>query len=148
MRLTGGIFATALGAAAQQMAGISPHAAAFFAAKAEEFLAFATPPTVASTSPQQDAAKVSPTDQVVIQFAVPMDETTLTSDLVYLAPASGGSHLAASLSYDPEGKCLTLVPTNPLSAGVSYKLTVSAGVQSVSGQPMQQDQNVTFTVAQ
>lgn len=130
------------------MASVSPAAAAFFAEKAKEFQAFATPPSVKTTSPKQDAAGVSPTDQVVIQFAVPMDTATLTAERVYLAPASGGSHLAATLSFDPVSNSMTLIPSNPLSAGVTYKLTVTADVKSESGQLMQQDQTVTFTVAQ
>lgn len=145
VRLTAGIFATALGAAAQQMTQYSPLAAQFFALKAQEFQAFATPPTVQSVSPQQDAANIATTDQIVLKFAVPMDENFLTDANVYVGPASGGAHLATALSYDETTHAVTLVPSNELSSGVTYKVTVSKAVRSMSGQPLQTDFTSTFT---
>jgi Bacterial Ig-like domain len=147
VRLTSGLFATALAAAAQQIGSYSPLAAQFYAAKAREFQAFATPPSVVSTSPAQDAANVAADDQVVLGFAVPMDETTLTPEHVYIGAASGGQHLNADYSYDPATRALTIKPQNPLSPGVQYRVTVTAQVQSESGQPMQTDYTMTFTTA-
>lgn len=147
VRLTGGIFATALSAAASQMAQVSPQAARFFAAKAQEFQAFATPPSVTAVSPQTDARNVATTDQVVIRFAVPMDHSTLTAENVYVGPASGGSHIDATLTYDDASKSLTLAPAHELSPGVTYKITVTKRVESFSGQPMQTDFTSTFVTA-
>jgi hypothetical protein len=145
VRLTAGIFATALGSAAAQMGPYSPLAAAFFAAKALEFEAFATPPSVKNTSPQQDTQGVAVTDQVVIAFAVPMNPDTLTADNVYIGAASGGPHLAATLTYDPVGVTYKLTVSQLVQSEASDHSTARASASCSPGQPLQTDFTMSFS---
>lgn len=144
VRLTAGLFATAMFEAASLMGSYSPVAAQFFAAKAQELADFATPPQVANVSPANGATTVSSGDQVVLSFASPMDEASLTDATVYVAPSSGGAHLSADLSYDAASRTLTLVPRNGFSAGTAYTITVTKDVLSKGGQAMGQDYSSSF----
>lgn len=146
VRLTAGIFATALHEAASQMSSISPEAAQFLGEQAKLFAEFAHPPQVTSVSPATDAVNVHPDDQVVLGFSSPLNPDAVTTDTVYVAPSSGGSHLAGKLSYD-EQSTVTFVPDNGFSAGVKYTITVSKDVRSKLGQSMGTDWTSMFTAA-
>lgn len=146
IRLTVGIFATALHEAASQMAAISPDAARFFGEQAQVFAEFANPPQVTSVSPATDAANVHPGDQIVLGFSSPLRPGTITPDTVYVIPTSGGSHLAGKVSYDGLNT-VTFVPDNGFSDGVQYTITVGKDVHSKVGQAMGKDWNSAFTVA-
>lgn len=146
IRLTVGIFATALHEAAARMGPLSPEAAQFFGEKAAEFAEFATPPAVTSVSPATDAANVQPGDQVVIGFSAPLDPASITDATVYVAASSGGPHLTGELQYDG-ARAVTFAPANGLSAGVQYTITVTKDLRTRLGQPLGGDYTSTFTVA-
>jgi hypothetical protein len=146
IRLTVGIFATALHEAASRMAPLSPEAAQFFGAQAQLFAEFANPPAITSVSPATDAANVRPTDQIVLGFSSPLEADSVSPDNVYVAPSSGGAHLSAQVHYDGSNT-VTIIPDNGFSAGVQYTITVKQSVKSKLGQTLGADYTSTFTAA-
>lgn len=146
IRLTVGLFASALHEAAAQMAAIDADAAQFFGQQAALFAEFANPPQIVSVSPAADAANVQLHDQIVLGFSSPLDPATITADNFYVAPTSGGQHLTADVHYDGE-KTVTIIPSNGFSAGVAYTVTATKAVRSKLGQSMGTDWTTHFTAA-
>lgn len=146
IRLTVGLFASALQSAAGGLAPISPDAAEFFAAKAAEFAEFAHPPQVQSISPATDAANVQVSDQIVLGFTAALDPDNVNSTCFTVGPTSGGARLNADVHYDGV-HTVTIIPHNGFSPGVSYTVTVSKNVKSKVGQSMGTDYTSNFTTA-
>jgi methionine-rich copper-binding protein CopC len=85
-------------------------------------------PVLVQSSPVDDATNVGSTADLVLTFseAVHKDTGTIelhasTGDLIEIFDVATSSHISIA------GDVLTLDPTNPLSRGTSYYLTVSAG---------------------
>lgn len=147
--LTGGLFAASLSAAAQMLRQHDVEAADFFNEKAAEFEAWVTPPRIESTEPGDGATAISFDNPINVKFVAPgVRVESVTLDNVYVTPASGGSHLAGALSYDPATCTLTFVPANPLSPDTEYKVTVGAAVQGTGGLTFGTDTTFNFTTAQ
>jgi hypothetical protein len=148
-RGTVGVFAAALEAASaqivQQIGSASP-TSDFLANEAKRFKEFATPPTVDSVSPADGATGVADHDQIVVKFLSPVDPTTVTPVNLSVHPAQGGAALTADVTYDEATQTATLVPSNGLSTGVAYTVTVS-GVCGLHGQTMASPFTSHFTAA-
>lgn len=122
-----------------------------FAAKAQEWSdmmrLYATPASVQSVDPAADATGIAADAAVNATFVRSIDPATLTAETFYIAPASGGSALQASIAYDDASRTATLTPENPLSAGVTYRMTIGAAVRALGGQALGSDYEWVFTVA-
>lgn len=132
--LTGGIFAAALSQTGSMLRQHDAEAAQFFADKAAEFVAWITPPTVQTTDPANNATGIVTSSAVNVKFVTPgLDASSVTTDTVYVTPASGGSHLAGTVSYDEDTCTASFTPTNGFSPDTQYKLTLDANLAAAGG---------------
>ena len=69
-------------------------------------------------------------EPVTIQFSVPMDEASVGAALT-VTPST-----PVTLSWDPDGHVLTVVPQGHWAAGTYHTVTVDAGALAASGAPM------------
>jgi hypothetical protein len=147
MVLTFNIFANALDGAATMLEQHDAEASARLREMAEELRDYAQPPAVATTSPAVGASDIALDDQVVVSFSRDLDPDTVTTDNMFIMPASGGGHRDATISYDTTSRTVTLVPATPLSPSVTYRVTVKRDVRSPHGVPMDADFVFDFTTA-
>ncbi|HMJ36868.1 MAG TPA: Ig-like domain-containing protein [Baekduia sp.] len=89
-----------------------------------------TPPVATGTSPSSGAANISVYEPVTATFDQAMDASTITTTTFMLAPAGGGSPVAASVSYNATTRTATLTPNAPLSGSTAYTATVTTGARS------------------
>jgi hypothetical protein len=146
--LTGGIFASALGAAAQMLRQHDVEASQFFKAKSDELAAWITPPRIESTEPVDGATGIVANNGISVKFVAPgLNPASVTADNVYVTPAAGGSHLAGNLVYHEDTLTLTFTPANDLSPGTVYKVTLGKGLQATGGMTLGDDHTISFTSA-
>lgn len=146
--LTGDLFAASLSAAAQMLRQYDPEAAQFFHDKAAEFQAWVTPPKVQVTEPQDGATGIALSNAVSVKFVAPgIRADSLTEESFYVIPASGGQHLAGTVSFDTATQTATFTPDSPLSPGVQYKAVISTDVRGAGGQTFGSDFTFLFTTA-
>ncbi len=98
-------------------------------------------PTVASESPEQNAAGVSVSTTVTATFSEPVQSSTIEFTL-----ASAGGPVAASVSFNSSTYTATLTPTAALASDTTYTATVS-GAESSSGVAMGSPFSWSFTTA-
>lgn len=99
-----------------------------------------TAPTVAGTIPADSATGVSTIQPIVISFSEAVSPATITENSVSLK--LGSSAVASSLSYDPNNRTVTLVPTYALSPTSTYTISVTTAVQDLAGNALDQDSTV------
>jgi hypothetical protein len=107
-----------------------------------------TAPTIASRSPSNGATSQPINTNVTVTFSEPMDPTTINTTNITLTPTSGGSPLAATVSYDAVTNTATLDPTLDLAYNTSYTITVTTGVKDVAGNALAAQSVTTFTTIQ
>jgi methionine-rich copper-binding protein CopC len=81
-----------------------------------------TPPTVSATSPGSGATGVPTGASPTVTFG----EAVAPSTIAFTLTPSGGSAVAASVSYDLTSRTAILVPAAGLSPGTTYTATISA----------------------
>ncbi|HVF38960.1 MAG TPA: Ig-like domain-containing protein [Gemmatimonadaceae bacterium] len=105
-----------------------------------------TAPTVVSTNPASGAGGVGVSSTVSVTFSETMDPATISSSTITLAP-SGGSAVAATVSYNAGSNTATLIPSSPLSNSTTYTLTVTTGVKDAAGNSLASAFTTSFSTA-
>ena len=99
-------------------------------------------PMVSYTNPAVDASSI-PLDQVIyVSFSARMDVSTIDVGTIRVENAS---HEAVSGTVIPDEWSASFTPDAPLSAGMTYTVTVTTGVKSASGKPLESDYVWSFT---
>ncbi len=101
-----------------------------------------TPPSVTSVTPGNNAGDVSTATAPRVTFSEPVNATTVTAANVRLL--SGGTAVAASVSYNSTTRVATITPNAPLVNSASYTVSVS-GVADLAGNTMTQTFASNFT---
>ncbi|MCJ8164629.1 DUF4082 domain-containing protein [Pontibacter sp. E15-1] len=107
-----------------------------------------TPPAVASTVPQNNAANVNEGANVSVTFNEAMDPATVTSSTVRLL--QGSSAVAATVAYNATSLTATLNPSSALSYSTTYTIEVKGGstdprVKDVAGNALATTFTSSFT---
>jgi Bacterial Ig-like domain len=102
-----------------------------------------TPPKVNNnTSPANNATGVSRTANVIATFSEAMNTASVeTAGVVTLKKSSGGAAVAASVTYNPTTKKVTLNPNLSLARNTLYSATITTGARDLAGNQL--DQNAT-----
>jgi hypothetical protein len=108
-----------------------------------------TPPTVTTTSPANGATGVSGTATVSATFSEAMDPSTITASTFMLTP-SGGSPVAANVTYNTANFTATLTPASALAGNTTYTATVVGGAidpraKDVAGNALAANASWSFT---
>lgn len=103
----------------------------------------ATPPTVESTIPLNNALSVPTATKVTTTFSKSMDPLTITV-LTFLV-AQGTTPVAGAVTFDAVTDTATFTPNNALAAGLIYTATVTTGVKDSAGLAMQANYTWIFT---
>jgi hypothetical protein len=91
------------------------------------------PATTCSTTPAAGATGVARTGTpVTATFSRQMDATSITSSSFTLTP-SGGSPIAATVTYDPATNKATLTPSGTLLANTVYTAKLAATIRGSDG---------------
>jgi alpha-galactosidase len=104
---------------------------------------------VTATTPANAATGVARSVKPSATFSEAIDATTLTSTTFTLSP-SGGSAVAATVSYDATSRTATLSPSSTLAAATTYTARVkggSTGVADLAGNRLAADATWSFTTA-
>jgi hypothetical protein len=107
-----------------------------------EFITDAGPATVTAETPTAAATGLGSATRVTATFSEPVQAGTINFTLT----GSGGSSIAAAVSYNPATQTATLTPSSPLTASTTYTATVS-GAQDLAGDPMTAPVTWSFTTA-
>ena len=105
-----------------------------------------TAPTVTATSPAGGATGVSTGIAPTATFSTAMDPATITSSSFTLTP-SGGSPVAATVSYGSASQTATLSPSAPLASATGYTPKLDTTVKASDGTPLASAYNWSFTTA-
>jgi phi13 family phage major tail protein len=108
-----------------------------------------TPDLVAPTQsvvPIDSATEQSATVNVVWTFDKAILPSTMTADNFFIVADTDGAAVAAALSIGTNNTVVTLNPTNPLSAGASYRAIVTQGVKSLAGTALAANAVTKFTI--
>jgi hypothetical protein len=100
------------------------------------------PPSVSSESPGSGATNVAVSTTATATF----NEAVQASTITFTLTPSGGSAVAASVSYNSSTDTATLTPSSSLAYSTTYTATVS-GVKDSAGDPMTSPFSWTFTTA-
>jgi hypothetical protein len=106
-----------------------------------------TPPTVASTSPTAGANDVGIGTLVTVTFSEAMDAATISASTFELRD-TGGTLVAAAVTYDAATNTATLAPDSTLANTTTYTATVKGGangVKDAAGNPLADDKIWSFT---
>ena len=106
----------------------SPFTAAFTTAAAPDV----TSPTITNVTPLNAATGVAVNASVVVTFSEAMTAATVTSSTFTLTPTSGGSPLAANVTYNAGPGTATLVPSAALANNTSYTVSVTSGAKDLA----------------
>ena len=98
------------------------------------------PPSVTSESPTKGATNVAVSTTATATF----NEAVQSSTITFTLTPSGGSPVAASLSYNSTTDTATLTPKSALAYNTSYTATVS-GAKNTAGDPMSSPFSWSFT---
>lgn len=107
-----------------------------------------TAPTVTSTSPSDLATNVAVNTNVSATFSEDIDQGTLTSSTVTVAPDGSATPLGGTVAYDAANRTVTLDPSANLEYSRKYKATVkggAGGAKDKAGNPLAADKVWTFT---
>ncbi|MGI9043509.1 MAG: Ig-like domain-containing protein [Gemmatimonadaceae bacterium] len=103
------------------------------------------PPTIVSRSPANGVTSIAIDTVVRVTFSEPMDPATINTSTITLTPTSGGSPVAATVTYVPSTNTAVLDPTPLLAYNTSYTITVTTGVKDVAGNSLAAQSTSTFT---
>lgn len=105
-----------------------------------------TPPTVAATTPTNNATEVSVRNGVTATFSEAIDPTTINNTTFELR--NGGTQIPATVTYNSANNTAMLTPSSFLSAFTSYTATVkggTTGVKDLTGNALASNYTWTFT---
>ncbi len=101
-----------------------------------------TSPSVASTSPANNATGVLRGANVTATFSEAVQASTINTTTFRLRKSgTTTTNVAAAVSYDPATKKATLNPNVNLKAGATYVATVTTGAMDLAGNQLDQDPN-------
>ena len=107
-----------------------------------------TAPTIVSRTPSNGATSQPINTNVTVTFSEPMDPASINTSTITLTPTSGGSAVAATVTYNAGTNTATLDPTVDLAYNTSYTITVTTGVEDVAGNNLAAQSTSTFTTIQ
>jgi PKD repeat protein/pimeloyl-ACP methyl ester carboxylesterase len=105
-----------------------------------------TGPRVLAVTPAAGAQKVSPVTPVVVVFSKPLAPATMDANGVVLTKDGEPTAVQAAISLNGAGTSVSLFPTNPLDAGTTYRVRVSASLTDLAGNPVEGVLESIFTV--
>jgi hypothetical protein len=105
------------------------------------------PPQVIGTAPGSGATGVPRTTAVTADFTRAMDPTTINGSTFTLT-TSGGSAVAATVTYDATNAPATLTPTARLAFSTTYTARVTTGAKATDGQALSAAVSWSFTTEQ
>ena len=105
--------------------------------------AAASPPTVESTIPMNDALGVSTATKVTATFSKSMDPLSITNLTFFVL--QGTSPVAGAVSFDATTDTATFTPDAALGTGLIYTATITTGVTDAVGLSMAADYTWIFT---
>jgi hypothetical protein len=101
----------------------------------------ATPPTVLSVSPAQNATLVAVTSKPMVTFSETMNLTSVTSSTFTLK--QGSTNIAGTIT--GSGSTATFTPSAALANNTVYTVTITTGVRDAAGNSMASNFSWTFT---
>lgn len=105
----------------------------------------AEPVFVSSTFPVLNALDVTATATPSATFNVDMDAATITSSTVIVNSSVQG-RIAGTLDYNAGTRTVTFTPTGSFLPGEVVSLTLTRGIESAAGVPIERSYTVRFTV--
>jgi len=104
----------------------------------------ATPPSVSSTSPANNAKGVAPNTTIIATFSEPLLASSVTADTFTIMITGSGTAITGAVSYS--GTTATFTPTSALSYSTSYTATINAGTKKdLAGNLLTTSYTWTFT---
>ncbi|MCP4123312.1 MAG: hypothetical protein GY751_16285 [Bacteroidetes bacterium] len=100
-----------------------------------------TPPTVTSTSPDDNATNVNADTVITAIFSESMDVSTITTTTFFVT--DGSAYIAGIVIYSDT--TATFTTSSVLEYGKTYKATITTGVKDLEGTSMQSDYTWVFT---
>src|SRR5215213_3470168 len=110
----------------------------------------ATPPTISTVEPADEATGVGATSNVEAAFSEAMNSSTIDGSTFTLTKQDSTAPVAAQVTYDPVSKRAMLDPEADLEADATYTATLKGGVGGVkddAGNPLAEDEAWSFTTA-
>jgi methionine-rich copper-binding protein CopC len=104
-----------------------------------------TPPTAIISGPPRGNSDIEPNAIVQVVFSELMDPTSINSSTILLSNYWSGVAVPGTVTLDSTGSVATLRPTQPLTPGTAYLVTVTTGVKDLAGNPLRS--NVTSNFA-
>ena len=104
----------------------------------------ATPPTVISTVPANDAAGVALNQGLSATFSDAMNGTTLSA-ATFTVTAPGGVAVAGTVGYTVTGSVATFTPTAAFAPLTTYVATITTGAEDLAGTALAANYVWTFT---
>jgi len=104
------------------------------------------PPTITAVTPTNGSTGVAIAAKPTATFSRAMNASTLTTSSFTLTP-SGGSAVAASVSYDSATNVATLTPTSALAYSTTYTAAVTTAAKAADGIALASQVTWTFTTA-
>jgi hypothetical protein len=99
-----------------------------------------TAPKVTDTNPGADATGVDPAANVTAFFSEEMDSNTINGKTFKLVKKGTTTKIAAAEpTYNAATKTATLVPTNSLQGGTTYRAVVTTNTKDLAGNQLDQD---------
>ncbi len=105
------------------------------------------PPTVESTSPENDASGVPGGASMQATFSESIDPVTVNAS-TFVLRTSGGTMVPAAVTYSQATRTATLTPTDALARGTHYTVSLSGGtggVADLAGNPLRSTVSWTFS---
>ncbi|MCP4348501.1 MAG: Ig-like domain-containing protein, partial [Desulfobacterales bacterium] len=100
-----------------------------------------TPPTVSSTSPENNAVGVSVDSAIIATFSEPMKSAAITTATFYISDGAG--ELAGTVTYD--GTTGAFNPSENLTYNTIYTAVITADANDLAGNPLENDYTWSFT---
>ncbi len=101
-------------------------------------------PFIISTIPLNNAMNVSTGTDISTEFSEAMNGLTIT-DLTFMVKDSALAPVSGVINYDALTKTATFNPDNNLDLDTEYTVTITTGVENITGTPMEMDYIWTFT---
>lgn len=105
-------------------------------------------PTVAAIGPANNSTGISVTTPILVDFSKPIDISTVNPQTISLTV--GGSPVSGTFEFLTENARVVFRPSAPLLFGTLYQINILAGatgIKDVSGRPLDQAGQSTFTTA-
>ncbi len=109
------------------------------------FTTQAAPPSVLSMTPASRASDVAPTQSIRVQFSEPMNPATVTSSTFFVRNRTLANGVAGTVTYDAATSSAVFTPANPFENYSNFSVSVTTGVTSATGRPLQEPFEGCFT---